>query len=237
VSVINLSEQDFSLCVDYDLPQQDPYTTGNFNKLLVSALLISLLLHFLLFLLKPLWYSPKAQTSQSIVISLHNIKKPEALTKELKTTTSHIDRPAEELVEIKPQVNTDVNIISSQPIADSTVSKRLELLSTEDYTDLAQNKSKINKTDSLAFNPHLKKQLQKTRQVNNERGKKSIGWQDAGGNLYYKAGGQCFMSPPQNMTSSMREGKNWYMVSCGGKSESENMMDNVNQEMKARFEQ
>jgi hypothetical protein len=235
VSVINLSEQDFSFCVDYDLPQQDPYVIRKFNKLLVSALFISLLLHFLLFLLKPLWYSPKTQTSQSIVISLQNIKEPEALTKVIETKTTEIDRPAEELVEIKPRINPDVKIITSQSTADSTVPKPLELLSTEDYVDLAQNNHEINNADSLAFNPHLKQQLQQTRRVTNERGNRSISWQDAGGNLYYKVGGQCFMSPPQNITSSVREGKNWYMVSCAGKSESEKMMDNVNQEMKERF--
>jgi hypothetical protein len=249
VSVINLNEQDFSLCVDYDLPQQDLPTIRKLNKLLVSALLISLLFHLLLFLLKPFWYSPEVQTSQSVVITLQKLKEPEALIPDVikaesiqLDSTNEFSAQAEEWVEIKPQKNSEVNIIASQSfsnqsIPDSTVIKPLELLSAEDYADLAQNNSEINNTDSLAFNPHLKQQLQKTRQVTNERGKKSISWQDTGGNLYYKVGGQCFMSPPQNAKSSVREGKNWYMVSCPGKSESEKMMDNVNQEMKERFKQ
>lgn len=244
MSVINLNEQDFSLCVDYDLPQQDLRNVRKLNKLLVFALLISLFFHLLLFLLKPLWYSPEVQTSQSITITLQKVKEPEALISDaIKTEpiqlngANEFSTQTEELIEIKPQKTSEVKIITSQSIPDSTVIKSLELLSAEDYADLEQNNSEVNNTDSLAFNPHLKQQLQRTNKLKGGKGKQSISWQDTGGNLYYKVGGQCFMSPPQNMTSSMREGKNWYMVSCAGKSESENMMDNVNQEMKARFKQ
>lgn len=242
MSVINLSEQDFSLCVDYDLPQQDLHNVRKFNQLLIVALLVSLLFHLLFFLLKPFWYSPEVPVSRSIAITLQKIE--ELPTKELPIHTPEIIETipidnTNEIVSKIPQKSTETEpqIISSQSMSNSVVSKPLELLSTEDYADLRQNNVERNNTDSLAFNPHLKQQLQKTRQVTNQRGKKSISWQDAGGSLYYKVGGQCFMSPPQNATSSVREGKNWYMVSCPGKSESEKMIDNVNREMKERFKQ
>jgi hypothetical protein len=236
VTVINLNERDFNFYVDCDLPRRPGI--HSFNGVLAATLLISFLLHCLLFLLKPLWHSAEIQSSQSIEIRLQKIELPQVQIPEPIETERKSVLNNTPLSEELPQKSTEkpLNEVATTRMNSNTeITKPLELLSPEDYVSLAKDHVKTNSSDSLAFNPHLKKHLQETRQVANERGKKSISWQDTGGNLYYKAGGQCFMSPSREVTSSVREIKNWYMVSCAGKSESEKMMENIDFEMKQKF--
>jgi hypothetical protein len=117
------------------------------------------------------------------------------------------------------------------------ISKPIEWLSAEDYKHISETgNKKFDAEDVLAFNPGLKQNRNETRRSSKNANPSSLeNWQDNNGNRFYKVDGKCFMSLPQNIMSNEREGRNWYSVACGGKSDSENMIDNVNSEMKARF--
>lgn len=237
--VINQEEQDFALCVDYDLPESYSRRVGKFNKLLFLALFISILLHLFIFVLKPGWYSPVSAISQSIEISLQKIEEPKSLPSEIIETEELLIEKPQAVIQSNPderelKKNSDIPL----EIADAPSAQSLKLLSAEDYSAIAQDNSANIHSDTLAFNPNLRQRRSETRRPAASKNTKSLkSWQDTYGNEYYQVGGQCFMSPPQNITSAVKEGKNWYMVSCSGKTESEKMMDNVNQEMKARFSQ
>lgn len=235
MSAINLNEQEFSLCVDWELPQEASRPVRTLNRALILTLWISILLHIPVFLLKPFWYTNQAHKSQSIEISLEpmQIVEPSQPDK-IETTAPPIEKESISLP-LPDVVRTTAKTPEIQTVLETQVAKPIELLSAEDYSDIVENKDKGIVTDSLAFNPHLKRQLQTTNKLKRDKNKQSMSWQDAGGNSFYKSGNKCFMSPAQLGTSPVRGGMNWYMVRCPGKSESEKMIDNVNREMKMRF--
>lgn len=85
------------------------------------------------------------------------------------------------------------------------------------------------------FNPALRKRLQE------EESKPELQRADAGPKTYTDpsgativdlGGGKCLRSSVPKPGAA----QNWYMTSCGGKSESEQMMERVNQEVRERFE-
>ncbi len=235
MSVINLNEQEFSLCVDWELPQEASRPVRTLNRALILTLWISILLHIPVFLLKPFWYTNQAHKSQSIEISLEPMQIVEpSQTDKIETTAPPIEKESISLP-LPDVVRTTSKTPEIQSVPETQVAKPIELLSAEDYSDIVESKDKGIATDSLAFNPHLKQQLQATNKLKRDKNKQSISWQDAGGNSFYKSGNKCFMSPAQNATSPVRGGANWYMVRCPGKTESEKMIDNVNREMKMRF--
>jgi len=235
VSVINLNEQEFSLCVDWEPPQEASRPVRTLNRALILTLWISILLHIPVFLLKPFWYSNQDSKAQSIEISLEPMQIVEpSQTDKIETTAPPIEKESISLP-LPDVVRTTSKTPEIQSVPETQVAKPIELLSAEDYSDIVESKDKGIATDSLAFNPHLKQQLQATNKLKRDKNKQSISWQDAGGNSFYKSGNKCFMSPAQNATSPVRGGANWYMVRCPGKTESEKMIDNVNREMKMRF--
>ena len=85
------------------------------------------------------------------------------------------------------------------------------------------------------FNPELRKRLQE------EEGKPELQRADAGPKTHTDpsgativdlGGGKCLRSSAPKPGAA----QNWYMTSCGGKSESEQMMERVNQEVRERFQ-
>jgi hypothetical protein len=237
------NESDFYLTVDYELPEYDSAFVSQSKTLLVIALIVSLVIHWLFLLFKPQSVLPIPITSsRSVDIKL--IPQIPSVQKTVKENTMIEPSPIIEAPSINESNPIELpepekRIITSKLSDEKTqpVRKPIEWLSAEDYQHISEAGDKTFDTeDALAFNPGLKQSRSETHRGSKRGNPSSLeNWQDTNGNRFYKVDGNCFMSLPQNVMSNEREGRNWYSVSCGGKSDSEKMIDNVNSEMKARF--
>jgi hypothetical protein len=244
VSVWN-NESDFYLTVDYELPEYDSAFVSQSKTLLVIALIVSLLVHWVILLFKPQSGLPIPITS-SRSVDIRLIPPIPSVQKDVKENTIIEASPVIEAPSIIERFTNPIElpepekrIITSHLPDEKTqpISKPIEWLSAEDYQHISEaGDKKFDTDDVLAFNPGLKQNRSETRSGSKSGNPSSLeNWQDTNGNRFYKVDGKCFMSLPQNIMSNEREGRNWYSVACGGKSDSENMIDNINSEMKARF--
>ncbi len=231
-------ESDFYLTVDYDLPEYDPAFVSKSKTLLVSAIIISLLVHWFFLLFKPQHSSsvPAISPGKSVEVVLTQIQ---SVQEKIETKDIVKNQPVvESKIAKAPKTDRVITTSNVTHAKEQSVHKPIEWLSAEDYKHISEADDKrFDAQDSLAFNPGLKRHRNETRHPSQIAvdGKSIAIKRDIHGNQFYKANGNCFMSLPQSVTANKREGKNWYSVACGEQSGGEKMMDNVNREMRDRF--
>lgn len=237
-----LVEKDLTFQIDFDLDNFPKIRYSSRSIIYVAfSLALSIHLVFLWFIFSSK-YNPQIRTTHPTSVEITLIKHPDrdAAGVQVQETIQKSNPKPDQLVQEKTNksVKSSSVILSQKQVEQEAVSlaKPIELLSTEDYQELSKETDQLNSQDVLVFNPGLKKLRDETRRTTTKNNTTSdLSWQDTAGNLYYKAGGNCFMSPPQSVPSAVTGGKNWYLISCPGKTESEQMMENVNREMRERF--
>ncbi len=212
---------------------------------LLLALFISIVLHSLLFLWqmdKPAIFTPASQ--------IHiNLNKVYVAPQEQPKASEPKDEPF--TTRNNEQVVTPALTIPAPRIPNETRARREEKpkivtsLSRDEMQEIIEQRNGDNampKPDSISrnvFNPALRQRLM------DEENKPDIRRADAGPKTHMDpsgativdlGGGKCLRS---TAFTRVGEAQNWYMTSCGGKSESEGMMERINERVngKLRFDE
>lgn len=247
-------EVDFSHLTIIDTPLESVEPARNpQSSLLWVALLISLLLHlsFLLLNFSDEQFLPKPVPAQTLRIDLVQlpIKKldtvPETVTEQIYElqVAPEVEKkviaspfPKEKIItaakpdEAKPVTRLVIEPLSSQELAE-IVESHNEQPDYENAPPLVEN----------VFRPELRKKLIA---ASTERRKKRIKDEDASADYIDPAGavrietgmGTCISTPQNNKPGAARD---WYVSLCKGKSESEQAMERVNEDVngKLRFDE
>lgn len=250
-----LKEVDYSFLQtqvgDKVLPEQ-AVTKRQFSNVLLVAFVISIAVHALLLIIQlrhPRLEAPLQQSTR-LFVELKQIvappielkAEPKALTEDSSVSTADEKNlvTSDESEAIQPVLSTRPE---TEPLREAKV-RVIQPLTNDDLRDIVQ--SSIAERDQSpappgdiaanVFHPELRKRLQeeaskpKLKRVEDKDGLESH-IDPSGATIVDLGGGRCLRSP----LTKEGEAKNWFMVSCGGKTESEQMMDRVNQEVKARF--
>jgi hypothetical protein len=220
--------------------------------LLWCALLLSLLLHLslLLFQFGEKQFHPKQVPASTLHIDLRQLP-----TKKQDVATETVPR---ELVEIQPISDVKEEVVASPVIAEKivTVEKALEAnpvtrlviepLSAQELAEVVDSHNAQTDDQGSAaiaenvFHPGLRARLntEANKPILARAGDKGLEtYRDPSGATVVKLGnGSCMRSPADIKIGAP---KNWYFVACGGKSESEKMMERVNEDVngKLRFDE
>lgn len=231
-------------------------TKRQFSNVLLVAFVISIAVHALLLIiqLRHSHFEAPLQQSTRLLVELKQIVTPpseliaEPNASVEKSSAPKLDK--EHLVvsdlpeSISPVLPAPSKAEALSKMSKETAVRVIQPLTSDDLRDIVQssaaerNQSPAPPGDIAAnvFHPELRKRLQeeaskpKLKRVEDKDGLESH-IDPSGATIVDLGGGRCLRSPP----SKDGEEKNWFMVSCGGKTESEQMMDHVNQEVKARF--
>ncbi len=227
-------------------------TKRQFSNVLLVAFGISIAVHALLLIiqLRHSRFEAPLQQSTRLSVELKQIIAPQSeLAAEPNASAEESSAPKldkEHLVvsELSESISPVVPTPSKAKALTKTTARVIQPLTNDDLRDIVQS-SAAERDQSPApsgdiaanvFHPELRKRLQeeaskpKLKRVEDKDGLESH-IDSSGATIVDLGGGRCLRSPP----TKVGEAKNWFMVSCGGKTESEQMMDRVNQEVKARF--
>lgn len=222
------------------------------SSLLWVALLLSLLLHlsFLLFNFSDKQFLPKPVPAQILRIDLVQlpIKKldaaPEIVTEEINElqVATEVEKevltspvPATTILPTgKPRKTPPVTRLVIEPLTSQ------ELVEIVDSHNVQSNSQATAPIAENVFHPGLRARLsEEANKPKLARVEDSIlqTFADPGGATIVKSpGGGCMRSPADTKIGAP---KNWYFVACGGQSESERMMERVNEDVneKLRFDE
>jgi len=219
-------------------------------SILLLALLLSLLLHLLLLLLgkpnlSPSFFTAPAQQKHSIhlVLSPALVRHPNVIGASLLEAV--LPSPLEPLLAPAPSVSTASNpaplrlpqkrIIESQPAAASATSItaiRIQSLERDDLVAITAAQGGEGATASTIFDPRLREKLRQQQAVRSAVSEPAAQtWMDVSGSTWIKLpSGNC-MSSPEAKAGAV---KNWYLRACGGKSSSEEMIENMERDFHSR---
>lgn len=224
------------------------------------ALFASLALHLLLVFI-PLESSPPAQVTAPRTVHVTLFQAPQSNEIPGVETFHAMDQqslPAINDMEIQPQEASDkavkeaVNdtattlsaVVGAENISDESAphARRYQPLSSQDLSEISagQNGGRDYQNSSGAgrnvFHPGLREQLnsleQQTAMARAEDSQLNIYSTGIGSDRLKTKGGGCFTASDNGRDSGPR---NWYMIRCGGKPDSENIMERVNQSVSERF--
>ena len=222
------------------------------SRVLLIAFGVSIAVHALLLIIQLRHPRPQAPLEQQARFSIElkqiihsppaSVPAPEPLTEE------SAEAAVDEVPVAKPDSpQTAQPVLSASPKPESLKEKSVRLiqpLTREELRELVQSsaterdKGPAPSGDIAAnvFHPELRKRLQEEAAKPNlkrveDDDELETHMDPSGATIVDLGGGKCLRSP----ATKDGEPKNWFMVACGGKSESEQMMDRVNQEVKARF--
>ncbi|MDO8342846.1 MAG: hypothetical protein Q7T48_06585 [Cellvibrio sp.] len=246
-------EVDFShltLTTDSALESVEPARNPQ-SSLLWVALLLSLLLHlsFLLFNFNDEQFLPKPVPAQTLRIDLVQLP-----IKKLDTVPEIVMEEINEL-QVAPEVEKEV-IASPVPATEITPTEKpregqsaarliIEPLTSQELAEIVDSHNVQSNSQATApiaenvFHPGLRARLsEEANKPKLARIEDSIlqTFTDPAGATIVKSPGGCMRSPADTKIGAPR---NWYFVACGGKSESEKMMERVNEDVngKLRFDE
>ncbi|WP_331347016.1 hypothetical protein [Cellvibrio sp. UBA7661] len=223
-------------------------------RYLVLALIASCAIHALMLLVN--WRQGvtalKKPESITLTIQLQALPKPEPLVEPAATPKPVVMETAKPIPDAVPAQAQQASSVDSPPAevnapevnAPEVSAPVIQPLNTEELRDIIQSYKSVKKvapTSGIAanvFHPVLRQRLQE------EERKPELQRADTGPKTYTDpsgativdlGGGTCLRSS----VPKVREVQNWYMTSCGGKSESEQIMERVNNAVngKLRFEE
>ena len=233
--------------VVYAISPETSQAAKKSQRYLVLGLIVSGAIHALVLLVN--WQQEvsagKQSKSTKITIQLQTLLAPEPLVEQ-----TPVIIPADtELAtpETTPVLRQQPSQASSPPLGpgqqpETPKTKRLVLqpLTADELRDITQSNSGSRQSvpaDGIAtnvFHAGLRQRLQeeerKPELQSVERGPNTH-TDPSGATIVDPGGGNCLRSS----LSRSGEAQNWYMTSCGGTSESERIMDRVNQEVNERF--
>lgn len=220
------------------------------GRYLLAGLFISVLLHGLLLLWQktPTLVSPPKNSSTEIHLTLHQARVQQQKIDEVPvqhenpsvTTTPNpnVIAPEEQAVSNFVEPVIEHQVIEQKPRIITTLS-RDELSELRGQSWSAPTPAPIQKRGGSigdnVFHPGLRKRLQI------EEGKPDFQRVDSapkthidpsGATIVGVDGGGCLRSSVTNKTG---DAQNWYMTPCGGKSESERMMERINQDANGKL--
>lgn len=224
-----------------NLPEAESAVRSSLQYVLIGFL-ISILLHALI--LTVYWDQGASDSEQSMPPRLTvqlKLKSQELTPVETSPLPSGVTEPAE----ISPKIDVPPPIaqpVKAEPQKQHDVSVKPTVIRPLTATELREfNQQKDTTIDVPAtgiaanvFNPALRKQLHE------EASKPELQRADAGPKTYTDpsgativdlGGGKCLRSS----VPRPGEAQNWYMTSCGGKSESEQIMERVNQAVNGKL--
>lgn len=247
---LSLREDDFShlylRVINGCLPDVDPVVRSSFRYVLIGCV-VSVALHALV--LAFYWKQDLPQfeqsTSPQLTIQL-TLKAQEIIPVKMPSAPSVVAEPAEKSPEISESIptNNSTRVEPSEP--NKAESDKLEAapivvqsLTMDELRELNQQKNTVIAAPATGiaanvFNPALRKRLHE------EASKPELQRADAGPKTHTDpsgativdlGGGKCLRSS----APKPGEAQNWYMTSCGGKSESEQIMERVNQAVNGKL--
>ena len=178
----------------------------------------------------------KKPESITLTIQLQALPKPEPLAEQAATPKPVVMETAQPIPDAAPAQAQQASFADSPPAeanAPEVSAQVIQPLNAEELRDIIQNYKSVKKvapTSGIAanvFHPVLRQRLQE------EERKPELQRADTGPETYTDpsgativdlGGGKCLRSS----VPKVREVQNWYMTSCGGKSESEQIMERVN---------
>lgn len=150
---------------------------------------------------------------------------PEVVQESASPPVAAVPVASEKLPDARPVTRLVIEPLSAQELA--------EITHTHSTTTSDQNSAPI--ADNV-FHPGLRARLSveasKPRLMRIEDSGLQTFTDPAGATLVKLPGGGCMRSPAD---TNIGEPKNWYFVACGGQSESEQMMQRVNEEIKGKL--
>lgn len=251
-SISEFTEVDFShlKLIDSELESPAPVRQSA-SPLLWCALLLSTSLHLSLMLLEisSTQHRPKQASTQTLHIDLLQVplKKQDAPTNvaaEEVVELQSVQEVAQEVV-VAPVPATKIVTVEQPREAQPVTRLVIEPLSAQELAEVVdRNNTQSDYQGSAAisenvFHPGLRGQLtaeaNKPQLARVEDSALKTYIDPAGATVVKLADGSCLKSPHE---SKIGAPKNWYMTPCGGKSQSEQMMERVNQDVngKRRFD-
>lgn len=236
-------------------PESSRPPQSNF-RILLAGFLASLIFHFLLlFLLQPEPSAPKPTIKRMHITLAKPLKTlpvapaekiPTSDSTDMLDSTGEKEMPAERPVaeaatSNKPSVQVPTNVTDMRtkssreeirkPVISLTAEDIRELQELDNNEKAAQRRGSISEN---VFNPALRRRLQE------EESKPVLQRADAGPKTHVDPSGATIveLGDGQCLRSSAPkagEVQNWYMTACGGKSESERLMERVDQTVNGRL--
>lgn len=248
-STSEFREVDFSHLTITDTPLESVESLRNpQSSLLWVALLLSLLLHlsFLLLNVSDKQSHPKLTPAQTIRIDLVQLptKKldavPELVTEEINERQV---APKVEKEVVAPPVPATAIVSTEKPreppsgarliIEPLTSKERAEIVDSHNAQSAFQATAPIAEN---VFHPGLRaglsEEANKPKLVRAEDSVLQTFADPVGATIVKSPGGGCMRSPADTKIGAPH---NWYFVACGGKSESETMIERVNEELNEKF--
>ncbi len=243
--LLSSREDDFShlyhRVIHANLPQAEPIVRSSFQYLLIGCV-VSIVLHALV--LAFYWKQDSQPLGQSVspplIIQL-TLKTQKIIPVEMPSVPSEVAEPERLASEIKEsvQVNSATRVESQIPDKPETKPIVVQPLTMEELRELNQQKNAstdepVTGIAANVFNPALRKRLHE------EASKPELQRADAGPTTHTDpsgativdlGGGKCLRSS----VPKPGEAQNWYMTSCGGKSESEQIMERINQAVNGKL--
>ncbi len=252
-SIPELREVDFSHLTITETPLESVDSVRNPQaSLLWGALFLSLLLHLslLLFNVSDKQSHQKPSSAQTLRVDL--VQTP---TKKLDTLPEIAPEEINEL-QVAPEVVKEV-IASTVPARVTVPTEKpreappvtrlvIEPLTSQELTEIVEGHNVQSNSQATApiaanvFHPGLRaglsEEANKPTLVRVEDSTLQTFSDPAGATIVKSPGGGCMRSPADTKIGAP---KNWYFVACGGKSESEKMMERVNEDVngKLRFDE
>lgn len=222
---------------------------------LLVALFFSVLLHSLLLLWhveKPAQYTPaeRIHLNLSRVYEAPQENPIPAVTPEesaMANNTEQVAEPAVETPTISAPAPTppDGSLSKIKPLNEEQKPRIVTSLSRDEMHEIYNQRDTTNtpsKTDSISrnvFNPALRERLM-VEENKPDLQRADVGpkthMDPSGATVVELGNGKCLRS---SAVTKVGETQNWYMTSCGGKSESERMMERINDQVngKLRFDE
>lgn len=218
------------------------------SPLLLFTLLFSALLHWLFLLVT--WDAPKMElkVNSASILRINLVQQP---VKQREVKPQIITEAINELQVTQevhkkitaPPVQTTSNVPAKKsrtvPPARGAV---IEPLTSEELAEITNDhdaQSNLTATNAIAenvFHPGLRAQLNfevnKPKLARSEDSTLAAYIDPAGATRMQSTDGGCLLSPAEMKIGTP---KNWYMTSCGGESESERMMERINERVRAKL--
>lgn len=230
--------------INGNLPDAEPVHRSSFRYVLIGCA-VSIVLHALVLAFYWKQDSQLVQQTVSPPLTIQLIRKPREITAiETLSASPVVMQPAEKTPEIheSPQLT---NLLATEPQVQNKKEEKsivIQPLTMDELRELNQQENTLLDEPATGiatnvFNPALRRRL------NEEASKPGLLRADSGPKTHTDpsgatvvdlGGGKCLRSS----VPKLGEAQNWYMTSCGGKSESEQIMDRVNQAVngKLKFE-
>ncbi|WP_049629939.1 hypothetical protein [Cellvibrio sp. pealriver] len=254
---INPDERDVDLShlsaqVAYAISPEASQATKKSLRYLVLGLIVSCTIHTVMLLVN--WrqgvVAPKKSESTTLSIQLQTLPTPEPVAEEVAPAPIAEITPTQQVSPTSPPPEDSIQqpeipeTQASETKASETKAIGLKPLTAEELRDIIQSNNSAHQTTPTGgiatnvFHPGLRQRLQE------EERKPELQRADAGPKTHTDpsgativdlGGGKCLRSS----VPKLGQVQNWYMTSCGGTSESEQIMERVNNAVngKLRFEE